>query len=200
MTKEEFFVTLYEKMPEVYRRLDSNNNYSLKKYVDSMSIGLTQVFDDITNFKKLVNPLECADEYIQVLCDCFYIPFYSDIPIKYYRKLLNDIGNLRLRKGTLNCVHYLCTALTGLDVDVDSDNLSGHILEILLKADSVDKVLDIDVATKTLETFIKDFIPYYIHTVNITSEVTEMTLTNNINSYTLITLEKDITLPTAFSY
>lgn len=196
MNGEEFALTLFEKMPEVYKTTDANYDNFLQKYLDAISVGLSLIMDDINDFKSLVfNPLKCKDDYIPVLCDCFYIPYYRDIPTIYYRKLLNDISSLRIRKGTTNCVQYLCRALTGLDVEIDPENTDEHVLEIVLSAETLSEVLDIDVTTEVLGKFIKDFIPFYIHTVNITSEVTESELSTNLFSYSLNSLEKDIELP-----
>lgn len=193
MTGEDFAKTLYNKLPKIYKQYDTNE--ILKGYMDSIGAGLSLVLEDSDNLLDIINPQICPDNYIPILCDCFYIPYYRDIPILYYRRLLSDLINFRVRKGTSDCVTYLCTVLTGLDVDIDRENDDDHILEITLTAESLDKVLDIDVSISVISSFIKDFIPFYIHTVNIISEVTETGLNVFTVSFALMTVEEDVNLP-----
>ncbi len=193
MTGDEFASTLYSKLPKIYRTYDTD--LVLYRYLGAIGDSFSPTMELINDFVNVVNPYTCPDDYIPVMCDCFYIPYYRDIPLVYYRKLLSDISNLRVRKGTTNCVEYLCRVLTGLEVDIDRENDDDHILEITLTAESLDKVLDIDVSTSVISSFIKDFIPFYIHTVNIISEVTETGLNVFTVSFALMTVEEDVNLP-----
>ena len=191
--KNYFKLSLYDKLPPVYSRHDSDK--VLKRYMDSMGDGYASVVEDINNFKDIVDPYLCPSELIPTLCDCFSLPYYRDIPDVYYRKMLRNISSLRARKGTSNCVHYLCRALTGLDIDLDPVNTDPTVLEVYLKADTLEDVLDIDMSTKVIGTFIKEFIPFYIETVTIESVVNEVTMNSLMYRTSLMTYEEETYLP-----
>lgn len=191
--KDLYKLSLYSKLPPVYQRHDTHK--VLKRYMDSLGEGYSSAIEDINNFKTIVDPYLCPSELIPTLCDCFSFPYYRDIPDVYYRKMLRNISDLRARKGTSNCIHYLCRSLTGLDIELDPVNEDPHILEIYLKADTLEDVLDIDMSTKVIGTFIKDFIPFYIRTVVIESVVNEYVLDSLLYRTSLMTYEEETYMP-----
>ena len=168
----------------------------MDKYVSSICEGgFNPLLEDMTNSLGLTDAYNCPTEFIPVLCDCYSLPYYSDIPDVYYRKLLQNISSLRARKGTTNCVHYLCRALTGLSIDIDPINTDPNTLEIYLKADTLSDVLNVDMSTKVIGTFIKDFIPFYIDTVTIESVVNEVTMEILLYRSSLMTYQEEVYLP-----
>lgn len=195
ISKTDLFNYLYyTSLPSLYRDRDDG---TLKKYLEALvDGGYDFLIQGEIGFTDLVNPDRCPENLLPTLAECHGLEYYPTIPSKYYRKMLNNIVELNRRRGTTNCVRYLCRVLTGMEVDLSyTSTPSVKTLHIDLKAVTLNDVSNIDLSIKVVGMFIMNFIPYYITNVIITSVVNTKVITNTTYRRNLISLSKRIHFP-----
>lgn len=169
-TQDLFDYAYYRCTPVVYRTMDKQTDYSLKRYLSALIFGgFSLSLDDVNNLLNLVDPELCPPEYLPLLYECFGLEYFPDVAVEYHRKLLLNYGELLRRKGTYSCVRFLAKILTGLDAKLSYlrgiyDDQDGRHLIIDLQAHSMSEILSIDTSIYIIEQFIGLFVPYYITT------------------------------------
>lgn len=196
ITPEMFFNNLYYRsLPQVYR--DEDKDLVLKRYLESLNEGgFKDVLYGENSIVNIVNPLKCPDSVLPVLSACYGLEYYPTIPAKYYRKMLSNIIELNRRRGTYSCLKYLCRVLTGMDITTSYvGSKTSRVLYIDLIASSMQDVADMDLSVKVVNLFIKNFIPYYITSIEIKSVVDDVILDNPIYRYGYVAYAKVVKLP-----
>jgi phage tail-like protein len=197
----------FEVMPRLYREYDTNNEFRL--YIESLCEGgFNEIISGENTFLDLIDPYNCPEPFLPVFCNCFGIKYYPSIPAVYHRKLLANIGELVRRRGTYNCVRFLCRVLTGMEIDYrleyKEDWVEGSgeskTLFINLKAETLADVSNIDLSIKVVSLFILDFIPYYINSVMITHIVNDVPLTIPVYRTGVVFTDKEYILPVDYTY
>lgn len=149
---------MYERLPSVYRNLDSKNKYQLKKYLEAIMEG---GFDDTLlgtlNIMDIIDVDKCPSEYFPVLCESFGVEYYPDIGEIFQRKFLKNFVDLNIRKGTTSCIEYLVRELSGYDVLVRYDVATSRLLITII----IEEGEDINLLTKQLviNKYISKYIP-----------------------------------------
>ena len=165
----------YNKLPEVYRDLDSKQKpkYPLYRFLKSAIIdGGGIIVQDIENLSSLIDPETCPEDLLPYLLKCFGLPYFEDIPIIYQRKLVSSIGELIKRRGTYSCVRYLARVLTNMEVKIERIDLDGDIrLKVILIAESINDIINLDVSIKVVQRYLNYFIPFWLQPVFIESEI-----------------------------
>jgi len=164
---ENFGEYLYkDRLPLHYQLEDSDQNYALKKYMSAAGIGYTTTSTDIVKSLELFDPEKCPEKFFPILFSNFGLPYFQDLPMKLQRKLLANIGELYLRKGTKNVVKYLGREVTGLDVTIVERFMNDYAeADIILSAtDSWEDIsgLGENINWTTFERFIGYFLPFDI--------------------------------------
>lgn len=170
----------FRKLPKVYRDMDAENNFALKRYLQSLLEGGVSPLSLYTDKLLTLNdPLQCPDEFFPLLCASFGVPFYKDIPLIYQRRFLNSYGDIFKRRGTFSVVRYLAKAMTGFQVNLeheeDPPGKTGEFLIVTLLIDNISQFYLLEIAAKTMERYIKEFIPYFIN-VDLIFRVSENTI------------------------
>lgn len=174
----------YNKLPKVYRDYDSQIGLPLYRYLTALlDGGYGYILESINTLTDLFDPEVCPTECIPLLCKSFGLPYYSDIPEVYWRRLLANIGEIMKRRGTYSCIKYLIRVLSGLNVALsykrgyNEDNTEyGRFLIANISAEDVSNILNLDVTTRVIEKFIREFVPHYITTVEVTAEINTQVL------------------------
>lgn len=170
----------HKKMPALYRIEDKKVDFHLYKFLSAVFMGGESVINRINDFSKVLDPLKCPDKFIPSLTKTFGIKFYEDIPLKYYRRLLSEIGELNRRRGSYSSIEYLAKVLTGFDVDLNYQKINNkRTLTVEIFVNSVQDLDNIDIDIKVLKDFLKDFLPFNLNLVlnaNMRSQIISLDL------------------------
>lgn len=155
----------FRKLPKVYRDMDAENNFALKRYLQSLLEGGVSPLSLLTDKLLTLNdPLQCPDEFFPLLCASFGVPFYKDIPLIYQRRFLNSYGDIFKRKGTFSIVRFLAKTMTGFHADLlFQEEPDGEYLTVTLLVEDTKQLEELDVATETIRRYIKEYVPYFIN-------------------------------------
>lgn len=170
----------YKKLPEIYRTMDAGLRYPLKRYLESVVEGSTDIISDTDKLMELIDPMKCPDEYFPHLCESLGISYFPDIDLSYQRKLLMSVGEIIKRRGTYSCVKYLARVLTGLEVELSYikdvyEGVAGRHLLVTLLADTLEDVNSMEYSAEVIERYVSKHIPYYI-IPNVLSQVRTQTI------------------------
>lgn len=165
-----FTDSLYDKLPSVYREEDYKIGKPLYRYLQASNEGgFSLVIRDSNGFLYLVDPETCPEAIFPYLYGSFGLTYYEDIPIKYHRRFLSNIGALMKRRGTNAAVKYLVRVLTGLEVELsyerrydEEGKCTGRFLTIQLLIDSIEDTENVQVSIEVIKKFIKTQVPFYI--------------------------------------
>lgn len=202
-----FLDFIYNKnLPDIYKVYD-NEKFEFKKYIEALyEGGFLTVINGENELINLIDPILCPEKALPLFCNSFGLNYYPDIPPKYHRKLLANIGELNRRRGSYYCIRFLCRVLTGKEVDFEYDYttepdyegfkvlLIDLIVETLI--DATNLVEDI----KAVKAFIPDFIPYFIPATLITSIIDEWLITVPLSKVTFMTIQREITSPLEYEF
>lgn len=108
MRLKDFGAKLYAKLPHIYKSEDAildNVSGPLERYITSLSEGgidlLIETIEMVFYFR---DPATCPDDKLEALCGTVGLPYRSDIPASYLRRLLMQYPSLLKRKGTQWCL------------------------------------------------------------------------------------------------
>jgi P2-related tail formation protein len=168
LNSESFAKYLYGLFPEIYRIEDAKNYFVLYQYLKAtVDGGYTFIIDYINSFKDLSDPEKCPDTVFPYLYESFGLTYQPSIDIKYQRKILKNIGELNKRRGTYNSIRYLVRVLTQLDIDLRNEKtynngIPDRKLHIVLKANSLSQIQEMDNNIAVVQNFVKSHIPYNV--------------------------------------
>lgn len=180
---------LYNSLPKMYRDIDEDNRLFLQRYLWALSDGGFQLVAEENNgILDIVDPARAVEEALPVLSAQYGFELFNGIPVQYARKLVELLGDLYAKKGTVEVLTYLASIIAGANVYVRANggleemrlnhthtNADFVLLgnewdrrfsqELVVELDwdapeSSRDVPDIDVMRK----IIKNFTPFYIDT------------------------------------
>lgn len=155
---------MYNRLPKVYREQDVDKD--LYKYLDVLGNGLDLL---LLGSKEDFNLFEVKDVSIaKNICESLGIPYYPNIPLKYYQRLLREAEELNRVRGTLKGIKYLCRVLTQMEI---KHEYTPYTLKVILQALTLEQSQTIDLDIKVVETLIKDFVPFYIDSIILAFEI-----------------------------
>ena len=167
-SKELLNLLYYKKLPKIYRDADSEVDYQLKRYLESLiEGGFCASIEDIEKVLLLIDPESIPDSYFPYLYESFGLEYFPDIDVSYHRKFLLNIGELIKRRGTFSCVQYLIKVLTGLEAEL---SYRDGELNIVLLAKNLSQINSIETSIFVISNFIRTQIPYYV-TPSISSRI-----------------------------
>lgn len=173
ITSKDLLTLLYDrKLPQVYRDEDKSLGLPLKRYLESLiDGGYRGTIEDIESMAYLVDPEKIPDKFLPYLCESFGLTYFPDIDTSYQRKFLMNIGEVIKRRGTFSSIHYMIRVLTGLESELsveiteDDQGRSRYALNVVLLANSVAQLSEIELSMKVVADYIQANVPYYITVV-----------------------------------
>lgn len=203
MTSKELVDYMYYRcLPKFYLEEDSKLGVPLYRYLQTLVYGgYAYNIESADKLMDLVNPETCPEEYVRILWESFGFSYYEGIGVEYYRRFLMNYGELVRRKGTYSGVRYMARVLTGLDVHLryyrgEIFGVYGRYLIVGLLAEDEQDVETIKVKLEVIESFISDFVPYYITT----SVVLSMKANQNLSYGNKLLFTKFISIDCDFPY
>ena len=172
---EQFGSYLYHRLPKVYRDYDVaidrrvtledgktlvKRFYTLEEYLRSFAEGGFQpLLEDIEAIISLIDPMNCPEEYLPMLLQHFGLDFIEDIPIKFQRRLVQNIVTLYRKKGTIPAVAFLARELSGFDVTIEESERGGVQIALVRLTAYSDEDAELLLAQETVQRYIHLFLP-----------------------------------------
>lgn len=158
---------LYNSLPEMYRVDDANENFALKRYLQSLADGgFEKVIEETNGLMTLVDPDKVDKDILPVLFKSYGFEVFNGIPELYLRKLLPMVSKLFALKGSITSVEYLTSLVSGVKSTVEvSDSFNeDHSIDVKLDLDynlSPSELPD----REQLLRIISEFVPFYCSVV-----------------------------------
>lgn len=186
LSPQDFGLKIYNRFPLKYRGDDAQNNFALKRYLQSAGEGgFKYAIEDINGLTSLVDPNSVKAEFLPVIFQQYGFEPFNGIPEEYLRYLLPKLGDIYSMKGSLQAVEYLCTSLSGIKTitSVTYDSKGDPYIEVRLEMDVSlgDFVPDIS----SLNRIIRKFIPFYCDFVTIHSYLFWDNINLDVDEYSL---------------
>lgn len=161
ITPSELLNLLYiKKLPQVYREEDGKIGLPLHRYLQSLvEGGYKGAIEDIEKTLTMFDPKAIPESLFPFLCESFGLEYFPDIDVTYQRKFVMNLGELVRRRGTFSSVHYMIRALTGLESELSRE---GNTLKIVLLAENLEQMRNIEISMTIIGNYIQSQIPYYI--------------------------------------
>ena len=154
---------LYEILPELYRREDSNIApipYPLKRYLKILGTGMDALAKDINDFNNIHNIDLCPDELLDIACNFYGFKFPANTSSATKRRILKVLPSLYQHKGTRKAILYLVRAMFGVTSEIEvycpryeEGMTSEELRRIFLKIQVDDTVLDVDSKMENFSTY-----------------------------------------------
>lgn len=158
---------LYNSLPEMYRVDDENENFSLKRYLQSLAEGgFEKVIEETNGLMTLVDPDKVDKDILPVLFKSYGFEVFNGIPELYLRKLLPMVSKLFALKGSITSVEYLTSLVSGVKSTVEvSDNFNeDHSIDVKLDLDYNLTPSELPDREQLLR-IIGEFVPFYCSVV-----------------------------------
>lgn len=126
---------LYNRLPHVYRTLDSNRGEPLKRFLEILvEGGFKPLEDKIERFTDLFNPDKCPVEYLPLLSSLLGFEFPYDMPEEVQRRIIKVISKIYRIKGTATAIEYMINEITNFPTKVVNE-------------DTINKTFELDITT-----------------------------------------------------
>lgn len=144
---------LYKTLPEFYKYEDREDR-ELERFLKIFGETSNFIYNSIYSYQFLFDVEKTPNELIPFLLEMVGLRYYSNIPMSYQRKFLNNVSVLKSSKGTSSALKYLARELSGKDAEVNT--VEGHIEVNVLMRDGEYKT---SITRRTMESYLKYFIP-----------------------------------------
>lgn len=162
LNSEDFGLKLYNRFPPKYREDDVNQNFALKRYLQSLADGgFKHSIDEINGISDLIDPDRVDAKLLPILFKHYGLEIFNGIPEQYLRYLLPKLGEAWSKKGTLSVIEFITSSLSGIktSTNVEYDDFDNPSVEIRFEMD-----YNLDGYFPNSEQFDKlldNFIPFY---------------------------------------
>lgn len=164
---------LYEILPELYRREDSNIApipYPLKRYLKILGTGMDALAKDINDFNNIHNIDLCPDELLDIACNFYDFKFPANTSSATKRRILKVLPSLYQHKGTRKAILYLVRAMFGVTSEIEvycpsyvEGMTAEELRRIYLKIRVDDTVIDVDSKMENFATYAEIIRPINRH-------------------------------------
>lgn len=128
LESKDFGLKIYNRFPPKYREDDVDQNYALKRYLESLSDGgYSPVIEEINGITDLVNPEKVDAKLLPVLFQQYGLPIFKGIPESYLRYLLPKLGEAYEQKGSITSIEFVTSALAGVKVVIEVNGMELNI-------------------------------------------------------------------------
>lgn len=172
---EQFGEYLYHRLPKVYRDYDVaidrrvktedggsevKRFYTLQEYLYSFADGgFKPLLEDLEAIITLIDPMQCPEQFLPIMLQHFGLDFIEDIPVKFQRRLIQNIVTLYRKKGTIPAVAFLARELSGFDVTIEETE-RGDVEFALVKLNAYENEdAELLLAQEIVQRYIHLFLP-----------------------------------------
>ena len=167
---EQFGEYLYQRLPKVYRdydveierQVDGKKKVfkTLQEYLYCFAEGgFKPLLEDLEAIISLLDPMKCPEQFLPVMLQHFGLDFIEDIPVKFQRRLVQNIITLYRKKGTIPAVAFLARELSGFDVTI-TETERGGVEFALVKINAYeDEDAELLLAQDVVQRYVHLFLP-----------------------------------------
>lgn len=166
LNPETFGEKLYNRLPNMYRTADAENEYDLKRYLLSLNDGgFSKVIDEMNGLLDIPDPERTPAKCLKYLFGEYGVTMFQGVDEKLLRKLLQILADIFARKGTESVIFYISSILTGCECTLNYVKQDGaYLLKISFEAEDEEHLLS-DADKEFLESILKDYVPFYWNVV-----------------------------------
>lgn len=186
LNSEEFGQKIYDRFPIVYKSEDVKQNFTLKRYIQAIADGgFKPAIDEINGILELKDSNNTPLDVLMLLYEELGLELFNGIPELYLRYFFPQLADAWAKKGSLNAVKVVASALSGVKVSIEvHQSEEGMYMSMLntnnvLNFDFVTNMysgnyvnvrleMDYDVSehyfpdTRQFERLLKNFLPFYL--------------------------------------
>lgn len=159
---KDFGSKIYNRFPPKYREDDVNQQYALKRYLESIAEGgFSHSIDEIKGLTSLIDPNNVDAKVLPILFKQHGLDVFNGIPEDYLRRLLPNLGEAWSKKGSLDVLEFITSSLSGIrtKTDVSYDKDGNPLIDVRLEMDS--NLGDYFPDVKQFNRILDKFLPFY---------------------------------------
>lgn len=163
LSNEDFGLRLYNRFPPMYREDDAKVNFALKRYLQAVGDGgFKYAIDEWNGILNIYNPSNIDYNMLSILYEQFGFDLFYGIPEEYLRYLLPRLSEAWKKKGSLDVVEYVVSALSGIKTttEVTTDSQDNVQLDVKLEMDFAMGTFFPDPVQ--FKRILEKFIPFYV--------------------------------------
>lgn len=163
LSNEGFGLKMYSRFPPKYRVDDIDQKFALRRYLDAIGEGgFRYSIDEFNGILDFANPDMATPQALPILYQQYGFDLFHGIPEEYLRYLLPRLGEAWSKKGSLDVIEYVVSALSGIKTDTVTtyDEYGNPNVDIRLE-------MDVNLGSffpdpKQFERIVEKFLPFYV--------------------------------------
>lgn len=164
LSNKDFGLKMYNRFPPRYREDDAFEKYALKRYLQACGDGgFAYSIDEWNGILNIQDPLVVDAKILPVLYSQYGFNLFHGIPEEYLRYLLPRLSEAWAKKGSIDVVEFVVSALSGVETETnlwyDSDDNPN--LDIKLKMDYA--LSDYFPDASQFSRIVDAFLPFYLN-------------------------------------
>lgn len=117
LNSDEFGDKIYERFPKKYQEDDYFQNFSLKRYLQSLSEGgFKYTIEEANGLLNLKDPDTTDSKVLPVLFKQFGLDVFNGIPEQFLRYFLPRLSEAWTKKGSFSVIEFIASSLSGVKV------------------------------------------------------------------------------------
>lgn len=109
---------LYNHLPSIYREEDITTDYTLKRFLDTVGLIMSETLDETVNLLDLIDVEKTPTHLLPYYARMFGYEYDTSVPEDFQRKYLANIVDIQKRKGTKEVLEFTARELTGMNATV----------------------------------------------------------------------------------
>jgi len=163
MNSEGFGLKIYERFPPRYQEDDADNRFALRRYLDACGDGgFKYGIDEWNGILDFANPDQATPQALPLLYEQYGLPIFNGIPEAYLRYLLPRLGRAWQKKGGLDVIEFVASALAGVKTSTVVRYDQDYNVDVDLRLEMDYALGDYFPDTKQLYRLLEKFLPFYL--------------------------------------
>lgn len=162
LDSEDFGLKLYNKFPPKYQADDVEQNFALKRYLESLADGgFKHAIDDVNGLMHIIDPNKVDEKFLPLLFSQYGLEVFNGIPSNYLRYLLPRLSGAWSKKGSLSVIEFISSSLSGIktNTEVHYDGKNNPIISVTFEMDY--NMGDYFPDTEQFNRILLNFVPFY---------------------------------------
>ena len=116
---------IYNKFPAKYRLDDKEQDFALKRFIQTAGEGFSVIIEDTNSLLELVDIDKIPTDKLPIIFKQYGLNIFNGIPETYLRNLLPNLSTAWAKKGSKDVLEYIATSLaSGAKVRVSAETIT----------------------------------------------------------------------------